>query len=665
MFTDKTSGKKSACKHHANRGRSHCIFHLPGAEKSLDDFIAAFRVHLQASESLKPSETFDCKGFIFPRIDLTRTRFFGMADFRDATFSGDIELRGSTFHAQADFHTAVFERRASFFGVYFESNVRYLGTRFLGRTIFSGSKFLAATTFHGCKFLDFAAFRAAKFDRTLVFHANEFCKDADFRSAIFYDGVDFTGTLFGNRLDFHGTRFHGELCLSSSHIKFLKKLDSYRANMRGAVLHTAQIWENDTLANYDFRDAFLLSVNLSGKRILDSDFTGAVFKSVLTVGWRPDRRTLENTKYIYTDYTTSEHTDATGKKLRTYSPVASSRVPAGGDFGTDEHTGFTLYTYLHEPARLNIALSVPAVLRTAVTNYLQLFGDFLRVTQGIPVELRTRLEGSKLRVEFLAQTEDDLRVVRTAFTEYQQNAGLNFYELRLRINFSVHTSQIERELFLMKMEAQLNLLKTELAYTKALLSKSEEHQALLKQVTEATRSPKTLLTPIGFASVSKVESEDDPAAATLTVVFCYSHLDEKLRDELDRHLSVLRRLQIIRTWHDRKLIAGHRWDPEIRAMLTSADVILLLLSSDFFNSDYCFDEELALALKRHHRKEAVVIPIVARPCQWRETDLAPIHGLPKDMRPVSLWEDKDMAWNDVAEGIMRVAKEIHRKKTGD
>lgn len=665
VFTDRTSGKSSPCKHAAVPGKTACIFHLPASEKTSQVFEEAFHRYLADSTELKPSEVFDCKGFIFPAVDLSRTRYFGIADFRAALFTGNVEFRGSTFHGQADFGTAQFLRGAGFFGVYFESVVRFLGVRFNARSIFSGAKFMGTTTFHGCKFLDFAAFQATKFDRNLTFHANEFFKDADFRSATFYDGADFHETQFGNRLDFHGARFHGELRLSSAHIKFLKKLDCRRASLRGAVLHTTQIWENDTLTNYDFRDAFLLSVNLSGKRIVNSDFTGAVFKSVLTIGWRPDRRTLDNTRFIYTDYTTEELAGPTGKKTRVYAPVPSSRVPAEGDFGVGEHTDFNLYTYLHEPARLNIALNVPPVLRTAVVNYLHLFSDFLKVTQGIPVELRTRLEGSKLRVEFLANSEDDLGVIRTSFNEYQQNANLDFDQLKLRIQFSVQTSPLDRELFLMKMESQLNLLKTELTYTKALLSKSEEHQALLRQVAEASRAPRALLTPAAIASTANtVTAASDDTAPSLTVVFSYSHKDEALRDELDAHLAVLRRLEIVRTWHDRKLEPGQKWDPAIKEMIYSAHIILLLLSADFFNSDYCYDEELSIAIDRHERGDAVVVPILARPCQWKDTKIAAVHGLPKDMRAVSLWEDRDLAWNDVADGITKIAKRIHSRTGG-
>ena len=274
LFTDKTSGKTSPCLHDAAPGRNSCVFHLPIAAKTQQQFEAAFRQHLINGESLKPSDALDCRGYIFPNIDISGSRFFGTADFRAAVFAGTVEFRGSTFHSQADFHTAQFLHSAGFFGVYFESVARFLGVSFKGRTIFSGAKFFGTTTFHGCKFMDFAAFQAAKFDKPLTFHANEFFNDADFRSAIFYDGADFHESSFHNRLDFLGARFHGELRLSNAHIKFLKKLKCRRANLRGAVLHTTQIWEIDTLTNYDFRDAFLLSVNLSGKRIQDSDFTG-------------------------------------------------------------------------------------------------------------------------------------------------------------------------------------------------------------------------------------------------------------------------------------------------------------------------------------------------------------------------------------------------------
>lgn len=42
----------------------------------------------------------------------------------------------------------------------------------------------------------------------------------------------------------------------------------------------------------------------------------------------------------------------------------------------------------------------------------------------------------------------------------------------------------------------------------------------------------------------------------VTVFFSYSHTDEALRDELAKHLTILRRNNVIADWHDRDITAG-------------------------------------------------------------------------------------------------------------
>jgi len=41
--------------------------------------------------------------------------------------------------------------------------------------------------------------------------------------------------------------------------------------------------------------------------------------------------------------------------------------------------------------------------------------------------------------------------------------------------------------------------------------------------------------------------------------YSYSHKDEALRDELETHLSGLKRQGLIEGWHDRKIAAGADW----------------------------------------------------------------------------------------------------------
>ena len=49
----------------------------------------------------------------------------------------------------------------------------------------------------------------------------------------------------------------------------------------------------------------------------------------------------------------------------------------------------------------------------------------------------------------------------------------------------------------------------------------------------------------------------------IDLFYAYSHKDEALRDELEKHLSPLRRQGFISNWHDRKIGAGTEWKSQI------------------------------------------------------------------------------------------------------
>ena len=56
----------------------------------------------------------------------------------------------------------------------------------------------------------------------------------------------------------------------------------------------------------------------------------------------------------------------------------------------------------------------------------------------------------------------------------------------------------------------------------------------------------------------------------------YSHNDEELRKELEKHLAGLHRQGVISSWHDRRIGPGEEIHGEISAHLDAADIILLL-----------------------------------------------------------------------------------------
>lgn len=122
-----------------------------------------------------------------------------------------------------------------------------------------------------------------------------------------------------------------------------------------------------------------------------------------------------------------------------------------------------------------------------------------------------------------------------------------------------------------------------------------------------------------------------------SLFFSYSHSDERLRDQLEKQLSMLKRQEVIETWHDRRIGAGAEIDQSISEHVENDDVILLLVSPDFLASDYCYDKEMQRAMQRHDAGSAVVIPVILRACEWHGAPFGKLLATPTDGRPVTQW----------------------------
>lgn len=141
-----------------------------------------------------------------------------------------------------------------------------------------------------------------------------------------------------------------------------------------------------------------------------------------------------------------------------------------------------------------------------------------------------------------------------------------------------------------------------------------------------------------------------------TIFFSYSHKDEVLRNELEAHLALLKHQGLVEAWHDRRIIAGDEVDDTIFGQLETADIILLLVSSDFINSAYCFSREMTRAMERHHAGEARVIPVILRHCDWTKAPFGKLLAAPRDGKPVASWPDRDEALADVARSVRQAVE---------
>ena len=138
---------------------------------------------------------------------------------------------------------------------------------------------------------------------------------------------------------------------------------------------------------------------------------------------------------------------------------------------------------------------------------------------------------------------------------------------------------------------------------------------------------------------------------TPRIFISYSHKNESLKDEFRSMIAPLERAGAWKVWDDRYLLPGDEWNTEILKQLSEANVIVLLLTKEFFNSNYIYNIELTRAVERHEAGKALLIGVVVSPCLWEETPLSRVQLLPKDGAPVEINPNWDEVWKAVAKKI--------------
>lgn len=133
----------------------------------------------------------------------------------------------------------------------------------------------------------------------------------------------------------------------------------------------------------------------------------------------------------------------------------------------------------------------------------------------------------------------------------------------------------------------------------------------------------------------------------------YSHKDANLLTQLHEHLAALRRQGLLDTWTDREICAGDVIDDHVSAEIEDAELYLLLVSSSFINSNYCFDKEFARALVRQKAGKARIVPVIVRECDWQIPELRQFKALPEDGKAVVSrhWHSMDEGFRNVADGL--------------
>lgn len=126
-----------------------------------------------------------------------------------------------------------------------------------------------------------------------------------------------------------------------------------------------------------------------------------------------------------------------------------------------------------------------------------------------------------------------------------------------------------------------------------------------------------------------------------------------MRDEMEKHLAVLKRNGHIVDWYDRRILPGQAFQDLIDQQFDSADIIMLLISANFFQSTACV-QEMERALKLRETSATMVLPVIVRPCDWKSSAISDLLVLPTDGIPITTWGNRDEALVNVVDGVRKL-----------
>ncbi len=144
------------------------------------------------------------------------------------------------------------------------------------------------------------------------------------------------------------------------------------------------------------------------------------------------------------------------------------------------------------------------------------------------------------------------------------------------------------------------------------------------------------------------------------IFISYSRKDEEYKQGLLKHLKILQDANFCTLWDDSMNNLGSQWDENTKIILMESNIVLCLVSPDSLNSEYIKKHEIQPTLERSKNDEVVIIPIIVHPCEWKESEMKNFQAAPKNGKAISLWENKDEAYDDINKRIKRLINEASK-----
>lgn len=156
-----------------------------------------------------------------------------------------------------------------------------------------------------------------------------------------------------------------------------------------------------------------------------------------------------------------------------------------------------------------------------------------------------------------------------------------------------------------------------------------------------------------------------PRRFTLRLFYSYSHKDSRHRVKMEQSLTLLRDQDgILEDWSDQQILPGQRISQKLQEKMKNTDIFVFLLSQDFIASPECQKEWSQARQIATKRPAILLVPIILSTCSWKDiAGMSDIKALPEDGKPIKTFQDKDIAWQQIYEGLKNLIDHLRQTFT--
>lgn len=191
-------------------------------------------------------------------------------------------------------------------------------------------------------------------------------------------------------------------------------------------------------------------------------------------------------------------------------------------------------------------------------------------------------------------------------------------------------------------------------YLRALL---EDHDRLSKQGLREVHNTAN----IAYLNDVLMDRGAPSRTSGATIFVSYSRQDKAEKLQLVTHLRVLDYANHTVTWSDAHIGVGTPWETEIRQVIETARVAVLLVSANFLTSAYINEKEIPWMRQRHLKGKLTIVSLIAKHCEWQAHPwLMTLGARPKHGQPV--WRDNGV---HVDQELTRIVHEVRTILTPD